>query len=57
MHLDLDIVRGVLTVVWFLLFLALWITAWSRKRREEFAAAARLPLEATADRLENEEHV
>lgn len=38
--------RGIFTVVMLLLFIAIWLWAWSGRRREEFDAAARLPLEA-----------
>ena len=47
MHLDLGIVRGVITVVWLLLFVALWVSAWSKGRHKEFEAAARLPFDAS----------
>jgi len=48
MHLSLDpltIVRSVVTVALFVLFVALCVWAWSDRRREEFDAAARLPLD------------
>jgi len=45
MQLDIDLVRGVVTVAWFFLFIALWVSAWSRRRRAEYEAAARLPFE------------
>lgn len=37
--------RATVTVVWFALFIAIWISAWSRNRRDVHAAAALLPLE------------
>ena len=40
----LGMVRGILTAVLFAAFIALWIWAWSSKRRQDFAAAAQLPL-------------
>ncbi len=45
MTFDLNLARGIITVVWFALFVALWIAAWSRKRHADFGAAALLPLE------------
>jgi cbb3-type cytochrome oxidase subunit 3 len=39
---------SVVTVVWFLAFIALWVWAWGRGRRADYAAAARLPLEEDA---------
>jgi cbb3-type cytochrome oxidase subunit 3 len=47
MHLDLTLVRSVLTVALFVLFIMLCIWAWSDRRRDEFAAAARLPFDET----------
>jgi cytochrome c oxidase cbb3-type subunit 4 len=43
--ISLGLVRGVLTAILFAAFVALWFWAWSAERREDFAAAARLPLE------------
>jgi len=46
MHLDPTVIlRSVITVVWFLTFLGLCLWAWSGRRREDFAAAARLPFD------------
>lgn len=50
MHLDISLVRSVITVVWFVTFVALWLWAWSGRRRQDFAAAANLPLEDEGDR-------
>jgi len=46
MQLDIDTVRAAVTVAWFVLFIALWASAWSRRRHAEYEAAARLPFEA-----------
>jgi cytochrome c oxidase cbb3-type subunit 4 len=46
MDLALMLIRSVVTVALFLLFVALCLWAWSSRRRDEFAAAARLPFEA-----------
>ena len=45
MSFDLNFIRGIVTVLWFALFVAICIAAWSRKRKADFDAAARLPLE------------
>jgi len=45
MTFDVNLARGIVTVLWFALFVAIWIAAWSRRRKADFAAAARLPLE------------
>ena len=38
-------ISGIVTAILLLLFIGGWIWAWSPKRRQEFEAAARLPLE------------
>jgi cytochrome c oxidase cbb3-type subunit 4 len=43
--LNMGIVRGLLTLVLFLAFMALWAWAWSKNRKDEFDHVARLPLE------------
>jgi cytochrome c oxidase cbb3-type subunit 4 len=43
------IVRSAVTVTLFVLFIVLWIWAWSDRRRDEFAAAAMLPFDDTDD--------
>jgi cytochrome c oxidase cbb3-type subunit 4 len=45
LDLSLGLVRGVLTAILFAAFIALWFWAWSSERRQDFAAAAALPLE------------
>jgi cbb3-type cytochrome oxidase subunit 3 len=45
MHLDFDLMSGVVTIVWFLAFIGLCLWAWSSRRARDFAAAARMPLE------------
>jgi cytochrome c oxidase cbb3-type subunit 4 len=44
--MDIGTFRGLLTVVLMLLFIALVFWAYSRRRREDFEAAARLPLDS-----------
>lgn len=43
--MDLNVVRSVVTVVLFLLFILLCIYVCSPRRRAEFEAAARLPFD------------
>jgi len=50
MHLNPDLLSSVVTVVWFLAFIALCVWAWSGRRRKDFEAAARMPLEEASDR-------
>jgi cytochrome c oxidase cbb3-type subunit 4 len=42
-------VSGIVTAVLMLLFLAIWTWAWSPRRKRDFDAAARLPLDAEDD--------
>lgn len=43
--MDLDDLRGFLTAVLLFSFVALWIWAWSSRRKADFDASAALPLE------------
>lgn len=47
--MDIATFRGIVTGVLLVLFIALIIWAWSSRRREQFEAAARLPLEDGSD--------
>jgi cbb3-type cytochrome oxidase subunit 3 len=47
----ITLARATITIVWFALFVAIWISAWSRSRRDVHAAAALLPLEESAPTL------
>lgn len=47
MSIDINVVRSVITLLWFALFIAIAVTAWSKRRRDEYSAAARIPLEAS----------
>lgn len=44
--MSVTIIRSLLTVVMFAAFVALWFWAWSKDRKADFDAAARLPLES-----------
>jgi len=43
--MSIGMVRGLLTLATFAAFIALWIWAWSKHRKDDFEQAARLPLE------------
>lgn len=43
--MDIGIFRGIVTAVLMVLFIALVVWAYSRRRHDEFEAAARLPLD------------
>jgi cbb3-type cytochrome oxidase subunit 3 len=52
---SVTIIRSALTVILFGAFICLWIWTWSKQRRQEFDAAAQLPLldgEVPANRSE-----
>jgi cytochrome c oxidase cbb3-type subunit 4 len=47
--IDINIIRGLLTIVLMVLFVAVCIWAYSSKRKRDFEQAARLPLEEEND--------
>jgi cbb3-type cytochrome oxidase subunit 3 len=44
-----DLIRSLTTVALFVLYLALCAWTWSRRRRDEFDAAAQMPLDPFSD--------
>lgn len=54
--MDIDDLRGLLTAILLFSFVALWIWAWSSRRKADFDAQAALPLEEdrAPDRNEQE---
>lgn len=45
LHLNAEVLSGVLSALLLLLFVAIWAWAYSARRRPGYEAAARLPLE------------
>jgi len=43
--MDMNLLRGAVLILLIAAFTGLWIWAWSSKRKADFDAAARLPLE------------
>lgn len=43
--LDINVLRSIVTVVLFVLFIALIIWAWSKDRKQEFEEAANIPFQ------------
>lgn len=43
--MDINVLRSIITVVSFVLFMGIVFWAWSSRRKDEFEAAARLPLD------------
>ncbi|HLS81350.1 MAG TPA: cbb3-type cytochrome c oxidase subunit 3 [Steroidobacter sp.] len=46
--MTIGMVRGLLTLVLLIAFIALWAWAWSKRRQDDFEAAALLPLQDDA---------
>jgi len=53
--MDMGTFRGVLTAILMTLFVALVFWAYSRRRHEDFEAAARLPLDEDGGRAQQTE--
>ncbi len=49
MHMDINFVRSVSTVVLLAVFIGIVAWAWSGKRKQAFDAAARLPFDDEAE--------
>ncbi len=43
--MDINLVRSILTAVMFAVFMGIVLWAWSSRRKTDFEAAARLPLD------------
>ena len=43
--MDINLVRSILTAVMFAVFMGIVLWAWSGRRKSDFEAAARLPLD------------
>ncbi|MBX3662471.1 MAG: cbb3-type cytochrome c oxidase subunit 3 [Burkholderiales bacterium] len=43
--MDINLVRSLLTALLFIVFIGIVLWAWSKGKREDFEAAARLPLD------------
>lgn len=43
--MDINLVRSILTAVMFAVFMGIVLWAWSSRRKSDFEAAARLPLD------------
>lgn len=41
--MDINTLRGLITLVLMLTFIGIWIWAWSAKRKKDFEEAANLP--------------
>ena len=50
--LDINIFRGLMTVVIMVAFLAIWAWAWSKRRHTDFEKLAAMPLEDDAPTAE-----
>ncbi|MCC5859481.1 MAG: cbb3-type cytochrome c oxidase subunit 3 [Ectothiorhodospiraceae bacterium] len=52
--MDINTVRGLLTLVLLILFLGIVVWAFSSRRKKDFDEAARLPLEENQDGSEDQ---
>jgi cytochrome c oxidase cbb3-type subunit 4 len=43
--MDINEFRGAVTAITMLAFLGVWVWAWSKRRKVDFDASAKLPLE------------
>ena len=43
--MDINLVRSLITALLFIVFIGIVLWAWSKGKREDFEAAARLPME------------
>jgi cytochrome c oxidase cbb3-type subunit 4 len=43
--MDINVLRSIITVVSFLVFIGIVCWAWSARRKDDFEAAARMPLD------------
>lgn len=55
MSVDINTIRGVLTIILMIAFLGVVAWAWSSKRKETFKEASLLPLEEDEKPAANEE--
>ena len=53
--MDINDLRGLLTAILLFSFIALWIWAWSSRRKADFDAQAALPLEEDRTMGKNEQ--
>jgi cytochrome c oxidase cbb3-type subunit 4 len=47
--MDVGTASGIVTAIAFVAFIAGWVWAWGEKRKPEFDAAARLPLDEQSE--------
>jgi cytochrome c oxidase cbb3-type subunit 4 len=47
--MSIGTIRGLLTLAIFAAFIALWVWAWSKNRKNDFELMARLPLESDGE--------
>jgi cytochrome c oxidase cbb3-type subunit 4 len=43
--MDINDLRGLITLIIFIAFIGIWIWAWSKRRKADFDQSAGLPLE------------
>jgi len=53
--MEINDLRGLLTAILLIAFIALWVWAWSSRRKVDFDAQAALPLEEDYDMQNSEQ--
>lgn len=47
--MDVNLLRGIVTVLSMAAFVGIWVWAWRRSNRQRFEEAARLPFESDSE--------
>ncbi len=54
--MEMGTLRGLVTLALMVAFVAIWVWAWSSRRRKDFDEASRLPLEEDSRAAHGPEH-
>jgi cytochrome c oxidase cbb3-type subunit 4 len=54
--MEMGTLRGLVTLALMVAFVAIWVWAWSSRRRKDFDEASRLPLEEDSEATRRPEH-
>ena len=54
--MEMGTLRGLVTLALMVAFVAIWVWAWSSRRRKDFDEASRLPLEEDGTAARGPEH-
>lgn len=51
----ISMINGIMTALLLIVFVGIWVWAWSKKNKQAFDEMARLPLEDSVDKKEEQE--